>query len=162
MNDTQEPKKPIDFDALFADDAPVEAFTGDILTLTIPDFCALTQGQTSGLKFRAIQTTDIKTVSSLRRRIAEYVHWNSLNARPTRLGDVNRRFGRLAKQLGTSSSDVIMDLVTRENLIEFDRGGITAVYSKAVFAENTEAIKMTNEPVYKLIERLFANMHMNE
>jgi hypothetical protein len=123
----------------FSDVVPVPD-NRDLLEVSLMEYIAMPAGQQQYLKGRSITTTDIKTLGQLKRRIAEYIHLRSLEMKPQRLATVNRRFSRLAKQHGTSTMEVVNDLLLSERLITIERNGVSALFSGAVRREQVKEL----------------------
>lgn len=66
---------------------------------------------------QATSTSDIKTPEDLRARLLEYVTFMEDDIRFARLYGMNRRFGYVASQLGTSVREVLEGLVRSGDLI---------------------------------------------
>lgn len=66
---------------------------------------------------RATGTSDIKTPADLRARLMEYITYMEEDVRFARLYGMNRRFGYVATQLGTTVRTVLEEMVRDGELI---------------------------------------------
>lgn len=111
----------------------------DILRLKILELLNLPEQEFSLLRLQVSMLGDVKTVGDLKQRILEFIHLASLQMVPVRLAAISRRFSRIAKKLGTSTPDIIHELIGTGRVVMLERRGITALFSSAVREEQTTA-----------------------
>lgn len=84
------------------------------------------------MQFKAMKTTDLTDAVQLQQRILEFVHINAASNNPSKLATLNRRFGKVAKANGTTTIDVVQDLMAVGLLIPLATGAQTIVTSAKV------------------------------
>lgn len=142
----------------FSDEYRGTVYEGDILKLGALEFALLKDPIQNGIKLRTYATADIKSRGALKRRVAEFVHVQSISANPVRLMSLNRRFGRIAKQYETTTMELMQELVDSGRITQLEYGGINAMYSDAIYKENVaRRIEAGGEHLGALLSDLMAN-----
>lgn len=108
-------------------------------TTTIDAWLALAQNQQMILHMTYIGTKCIGTLKQLEDHMECFIHINNLRGYPVKLQDLNRRFYRVAKQLGTTVTEVINGMLGTGVLVGHVRVR-TCLYATTNFAADRETI----------------------
>lgn len=156
-------------DSVFSASAkPVESNV-DIVNLSLLEYFRLSNGERAGLRIRAMRTSGLTELSSLRRRIAEYIQVRGFESRPTLLVDINRRFAKVCKTVGTRPTDEVAYLAEAGVILPLDFRRRTAYFPRTQWeymsAQRAEPafveIQATLKPEQRmppLLELLFSNL----
>lgn len=84
--------------------------TGPIRELKLMDYFQAGADGMAILKMKAGSTAGLQSLEQLTERLCDWVHVNTLNATPTKLVSLNRRFGQHAVRLGSSTQEIVETL----------------------------------------------------
>lgn len=93
----------------------------------------ITASEQQYLKYKAIQTGDVLSRQQLLKRVAEFIHINSLDSQPFRLSTLNRRYTRLAKKYGMTTASVVQQLLASRHIIELKQAELLALFSEPIY-----------------------------
>ena len=144
-------------DYIFSNDPPLK-YAGDVLKLTQLDYLELPDAVRSDIRFTLIQTADINSLSMLKRRVMEFVHYSSMQSLPLRLMDLNRRYARIASHFGTSATALLNELIKVGYLIDLGQGSNVILYSKQVYDAQLAGIIADGGTDFDLKDRLLSNV----
>ena len=88
-------------------EAPMSEPVADVLALTYMGSMGLSPGTRDALNIRVRSVAGLNTETALRRRIAECLHWHTLQKVPVTNAFVNRVFGKTARRFGTETSLIL-------------------------------------------------------
>jgi len=106
---------------------------------------------------RATSTADIKTPEDLRERLLEYVNFMEDDLRFARLYGMNRRFGYVATQLGTSVREILELLVSEGALISHQQRSSRFFVTPDTYLALTEF-----NPASTVFENILKDMKAND
>lgn len=110
----------------------------DILALTLLDVHGMSESELMALRMRLYQTADVHDVDALKQRMVEFVHLHHAQAQCFRIMTLNRRFGRVAKKLGTSVLNMLMELGSIGVLSEVEKHGVRIILSTSLYKTQQE------------------------
>jgi hypothetical protein len=142
-------KSPAEFEAIFNGiSGPVDPTPRDILSIGYEDGSSLATPVVNSLMLQSARTTDIADLAGLRRRVAEFIHVNSIRTVATSLSNLNRRFSRVAKQFGTSVSQIVDELIKAEVIMFVEHNKRRALLTVAMWDEAaTMRARYVDDPI---------------
>ena len=90
---------------------PTKELSIDIAKLAPDDWCDLSENEQKAVKLKSRSTSGIKTASELKKRILESIHIAEFIGEPYRSMELNRMFGRAARDYDVKVSDLIDQLI---------------------------------------------------
>lgn len=110
-----------------------------ILELSSESFSALPESTRMALELKLSSPARLTSLVEVQQRVLEFVHINSLNNRPLRLANINRRFSKALKDHSSSMSECIEFLASMDELVMRTMNGSTVIASKRVAINRQEA-----------------------
>lgn len=146
---------PIDHE--FTDDVTLQTNI-NILSLGFKEFYSLDPIEIQSLKIQSMEVGCINTISELKKRIAEYVHINSLENIPLKIGTINKRFISSARKFNLSVSNIIRSLSQSGHVVLIDRGGRSAIMSTKSDSERKALLETDGENYGEALDIMMENL----
>lgn len=118
-------------------ESPASPASKPIRELSTTEILSLDEFQLSGMRLIITGTGNLKTLEALRNRMLDYIHFQTCFNTPPKLATLNRRFGRPARALDTTSAQVVEALVMLKAVQVFE-GQNTVIMSHRCLAERQE------------------------
>lgn len=100
----------------------IKSLPEDVLSLTTADMSEMAPNIAEALNVKMRQVGGIEAKEALSHVMLQLLHWRTLNGTPTSTKYINQMYGRIASRLKVRVSDLLIDLIVRDLIMEFPHG----------------------------------------